>query len=412
MFNWVKVKQVLPGDRVADVALETRNELVKLSAGVKKEGNIGVAVGSRGIANLAIIVREAVRWLKEAGARPFIIPAMGSHGGATAEGQIKVLNSYGISEEEMGCPIHSSMEVEQVGTTPRGLPVFWSKTALEADQVLLINKIKPHMLFSGAVESGLIKMLVIGLGKHRGALALHQSTIEYGTGSELLLEAAAVIKEKASLLGGIGLIENGYDQTAQITALKAGELEEKESLLLQKAREMLPRIPIEYLDLLIVDEMGKDISGAGMDPNVLGRKGANNNPRITRIFVRDLTDVSAGNAIGLGRADFTTSRLVNKINRYATYTNALTAMRPTSASIPIYFDTDREVLDAVLLTLGGKKSELVEAAWIRNTLSLSEFWVSERVAANFEDKNVPLEIISKPYPMQFDDNGNLLHPLP
>jgi len=342
LFNWVRVRQSLPGDRVNDVAGETRSELNKLLPGLKRGGRVGVAVGSRGISNLPVIVRETVQWLKDSGANPFIIPAMGSHGGATAEGQVKVLNSYGVTEEEMGCPVVSSMEVEHLGTTPRGVPVYWSRTALEAGQVLIINKIKPHMQFYGPVESGLTKMLVIGLGKHRGALAAHQATIQHGAGSALLLEAAAVIRERASLLGGLGILENGYDQTARIAAVGAADLEAVEPILLQSARELLPRIPLDYLDLLIVDEMGKDINGAGMDPNVLGRKGEEVvKPKITRVFVRDITAASDGNAIGLGRADFTTSRLVSKINQRATYTNALTAMRPSAASIPVHFDTDR-----------------------------------------------------------------------
>lgn len=411
MFNWVRVRQSLPGDKVDDVAGETRNELIKFLPDLKRGGRVGVAVGSRGISNLPVIVRETVRWLKDSGAHPFIIPAMGSHGGAAAEGQVKVLNSYGVSEEEMGCPIISSMEVELLGSTPRGVPVYWSRTALEADQVLIINKIKPHMQFYGVVESGLAKMLVIGLGKHQGALAAHQATIQHGAGSSLLLEAAAVIRERTSMLGGLGILENGYDQTARITAVSAAELEVTEPMLLQKAREILPRIPLDYLDLLIVDEMGKDINGAGMDPNVLGRKGEEVvKPKITRIFVRDITEASDGNAIGLGRADFTTSRLVNKINRRATYTNALTAMRPSAASIPVYFDTDREVLDAVILTLGGKKPELLEVAWIRNTLSLSEFWVSEEVVKKLQGSASPLDVAGDPEPLRFDPDGNLIKP--
>lgn len=411
MFNWVRVRQTLPGDRVDDVAGETRNELAKLLPDLKRGGRVGVAVGSRGIADLTVIVRETVRWLKDCGANPFIIPAMGSHGGATAEGQVKVLSSYGVTGEEMGCPIDSSMEVEHLGSTPRGLPVYWSRTALEADQVLLINKIKPHMLYCGAVESGLVKMLVIGLGKHQGALSAHQATIRHGTGSHLLLEAAAVIKEKGSLLGGLGIMENGHHRTARITAVRSAELEAIEPVLLQMAREILPRIPLDYLDLLIVDEMGKDINGAGMDPNVLGRKGEEPaKPSITRVFVRDITAASDGNAIGLGRADFTTSRLVGKINRKATYTNALTAMRPSSASIPVYFDTDREVMEAAILTLGGKRPDLLEAAWIKNTLSLSEFWISEEVAKKVQGSGGPLEIAGPPVPLRFGPDGNLVNP--
>ncbi len=410
MFSWFKVRQAVYGGRLPDAARETNQQLAKLLPSLKRGGRVGVAVGSRGIADLAVIVRETVRWIRESGAFPFIIPAMGSHGGATAEGQARLLESYGISEGKMGCPVISSMEVEQIGTTSRGVPVYWSRTALSADQVLLINKVKPHMIFSGPVESGLIKMLVMGLGKHLGALAVHQATVDHGTGSSLLLEAAAVIKKRASLLGGVAVLENGHDQTAQITVVGAADLETVEPLLLERAREMTPRIPLGHLDLLIVDEMGKDISGAGMDPNVLGRKGGEycGGPRIARVFVRDLTAASAGNAIGLGRADFTTTRLVRKINLQATYTNALTAMRPSAAFIPVHFDTDREVLEAVLSTLGGKRPELVEAAWIRNTLSLSEFWVTDRVIE--ANQGAPLEIVGGPRPAEFDGCGNLVRP--
>jgi len=410
--SWIKVKFRGDKTKVGDISQVIRDQLhAKLYQGKLEQGDeVCVAVGSRGIANLDRIVKEVITWLKKEGFKPFIVPAMGSHGGAIAEGQRHVLAEYGITEENMGCPIKSSMEVVQIGETERGNPVYVDKFCSRAQGVIVINRVKPHTLFSGPVESGLMKMLAIGLGKHKGALTVHKGIIKRGTDSTILLETSRVIRDTLNLLFGLAILENSYDETAHLEVVQPKDMEGRESELLQQARRMMPRIPFKYLDLLIIDEIGKDISGSGADPNVVGRKFGSasvSEPEVLRLFIRDLTEKTGGNAIGIGRADFTTTRLANKIDQKSTYANAITSMFPVAAKVPIYFDSDREVLKNALLTMGDVTPQNVKGVWIKNTLRLGEFLITDSLFAE-AGQEITLEITGEEMALRFNSEGNLV----
>ncbi len=409
----VKITQELARIRLFDLegAMVAQLAGFNLAGRVRRGDRVCIGVGSRGIRDIQHIVRLMVGELKKCGADPFVIPAMGSHGGGTAEGQLKVLASYGVTEDYIGCPILSSLEVVELGQTREGIPVYLDQHAAGADHIVVINRIKPHTLFFGPVQSGLLKMLVIGLGKHQGATALHQATIQHGTDSRLLESAARVVLGTGRILCGLAVLENGYDETARVEVVPPGDMVEREAVLLKEAQALLPRLPVEDLDLLIIDEIGKEISGSGMDPNVVGRKWDDpmGIPRILRIFVRDLSPNTYGNATGIGRADFTTTRLVRDMDRHATYTNVLTAMRPEGGKIPVYFDTDREVLTAALATLGDREMATVRIAWIKNTLQLSELLVSLAVVRELGGRP-GINIVGEPFPLNFDQDGNLVRP--
>ena len=335
---------------------------------------------------------------------------MGSHGGATAEGQIKILEHYGITEEAMGAPIKSSMEVVKIGTTPDGVPVQVDKNASGADHIVVANRVKPHTDFKGEIESGLMKMMAIGLGKQKSADHYHNVFIHLGYYHVLTTVAREVIKQ-CPIAFGLALVENQKDETEIIRAIPAGEIEATERELLVTAKELLPRIPFDPIDLLIVDQMGKDISGAGMDQNVIARTVMRfhqvpSNPKITRIFVRDFTPGSDGNATGLGNADFTTKRLVDKIDTHASYMNAITSSCPEAVRIPPYYESDREALETALKTIGDIEPEKARIVRILNTLKLEEMMISESMLPEAEQMD-KVSIIDSPQPMAFDAQGNL-----
>src|SRR3984893_5747024 len=316
----------------------------KILEQVKVGDRIAVAVGSRGITNLQKIVSSTLRALTDAGARPFSVPAMGSHGGASPEGQAHVLSEYGVTEQAMGVRIDTRMDVRHVGTSENGVEVFLSEAAMTADGIVLINRVKPHTDFAGNLGSGILKMIAIGLGKHRGAIVCHAAASRLG--HEAVIRAVSrVALRRAPILCGVAIVEDQKHETTEIQILKPENLEESEGELFAKAQSLMPRLPFDEIDLLIVDFMGKDVSGAGMDPNVIGRSGygysssllpeAESTPRVYRIFVRDLTPATNGNALGIGLADFTTTRAVQQIDRAASYTNSLTALTPSTTKIPI-----------------------------------------------------------------------------
>ena len=336
---------------------------------------------------------------------------MGSHGGGTPEGQAQVLAEYGITPERMGVRIDSRMDARNVGSTPAGSDVFTAEAAMEADGVVLINRIKPHTDFSGSFGSGLMKMCVIGLGKHRGAIAMHAAASRLG--HETCIRAAArVILAKAPILGGLALIEDQNHQTAAMEVVAAADFETREAVLFQKAKELMPKLPFDEIDLLIVDEMGKDISGSGMDTNVIGRSVQGymtslippengERPHIYRIFVRGLTPASDGNAVGVGMADFITTRFAEAIKKSPTYINSLTSLTPYMAKIPIHFDSDRECVERALTSLAlpdGSKARVVRIA---NTLALKRFQVSESCKLD------GLEAMGDWREMTFNQAGNL-----
>jgi hypothetical protein len=310
-----KIHQKISTPKLADVEKEMNSLLDRFSlAGKVKAGErIALTAGSRGIRDKAKVLKVIATRLKALGAKPFIVPCMGSHGGGTAEGQVKMLQHLGITEEFVGAPIVSSMEVKEIGRTNFGTPVMIDKNICEqADKVIVVNRIKPHTDFDHEIESGLNKMIVIGMGKHKGALMAHRLTIKHGF-KTMFAEVLPVIMKSVPFLFGVGIIENQYDQTAFLHLLEPGNFWEGEKPLLKKAKEIMPRLPFKQVDVLLVDEIGKNISGAGLDPNVTGRlffKGSPplKEPQITRIFVRDLTPETEGNAIGIGFADYTTTR--------------------------------------------------------------------------------------------------------
>jgi hypothetical protein len=406
-----RIKQNFPDLAIKDIPNKVREELARTRLKEKVEGrkSVAIAVGSRGINNIALIVKTVVEEVKRYGGQPFIVPAMGSHGGATAEGQREVLESYGVTEEYMGAPIISSMEVVSLGQTPQGVEVFLDKNAYYSDAIIAINRIKLHTDFRGEIESGILKMLAIGLGKHKGAVNLHR----YGAqGLKVNIpEVAKIMISKAPVALGIGVVEDAYDHTAIIQAMEPEEIEEKEKGLLKKQRQLMPSLPLAKIDILVVDQMGKNISGSGMDTNVIGRikiKGIPEpeKPDIHVIVVRDLTEESHGNAAGIGLADLVIRRLVEKIDFDQTYANCITTTFPERGKIPITVDTDELAIKTALLWIGHKGFQEAKVIWIKNTLKLDEMLVS---SASLEElKNQPyIEILEGPIEMKFDTAGNL-----
>ena len=407
-----RIRQTFEGPAVADIPAAVRDELARVDvASVIKPGQtVALTAGSRGVANIATIIKATVDYLKAIGARPFIIPAMGSHGGGTADGQLDVLHHYGIAEANMGAPLRASMEVVQIGETPDGLPVWLDKSASEADHIGVINRVKPHTDFSGAIESGLFKMMTIGLGKYHGAQHYHRANVQYGYEHVIRTVGRTVLKH-ARIAFGLGVIENGYDQTAVIRAVRAPQFEATELELQALSKQLAARLPFDFIHLLIVEEMGKNISGTGMDTKVIGRimniiEPPPKHPHILRIYVRDIHHDSYGNAMGVGLADFVSRRLVNKIDPTATYINGLTGLSPESARIPITFDTDREAVEAALGTIGLVKPEEARIVRIQNTLLLEELDVSEALLSEVKQRDT-LEILWGPKPLMFDSTGGL-----
>ena len=333
--------------------------------------------------------------------RPFIVPAMGSHGGATAPGQRDLLKTMGISEETVGVPVVSSMEVVTLGEMEGGGPVYFDSKALHSRGIVVINRIKPHTAFKGEIESGLMKMLCVGLGKHRGAEVMHRYGLRDG-----IPRAARIILKKAPVLLGIAILENSLDETMEIKAALPQQFEQIDRTLLSRSKDLIPKLPFDPIDVLIVEQMGKNISGIGMDTNVIGlwrRIGGERKPDIGCLIVLDLSSESEGNAMGVGLADLTTRRLAEKIDYAKTYTNALTAGFWTGAKIPIVLDSDKEAIDTGLRWFKGKEATIVR---IKNTRELEELAISESLLGNVGGKRI--ETMGKPQTLSFDSLGNLI----
>jgi hypothetical protein len=408
-----RIRQRVDPPVVADVAAAVTAEIraLNLVGRLQPGARVAVTGGSRGVANIATILKATCDCLREMGAKPFIVPAMGSHGGATAEGQLKVLARYGVTPESMGVPILSSMETVEIGRMPWGFPVLVDKNAYEADHIVLVNRVKPHTNFRAHVESGLMKMLVIGLGKHQGAIMAHRAAVDVGL-PKAIPEVARFSLGKLPILFGVAALENVRHQTARVKALLPEVLEQTEAELLKEAWTLLGRIPFDFLHLLIVDELGKEISGTGMDPNVIGRMYFSPNqepksPRYIRILVRDLTEKTAGNAVGMGLADFSTRRLANKINFHYTYTNALTGLSPMRSKTPIIFETDKDAIQGALKTIGLTEPPDAKVARIKNTLDLEYLYASDALLPEIQERT-DLEIVSGPHPFEFTDQGDLV----
>ena len=406
----LRVRQHFEAPRVDDVAAAVRGELERIGirGRIAPGRTVAITAGSRGIADVVTVLRTLVAVLREIGARPFIVPAMGSHGGATAAGQVKILEGLGLTEAATGAPIRASMETVQLGTTADGIPLHFDRTAHDADHVAIVGRVKPHTNFSGEIESGLLKMATIGLGKHLGAAVYHRAIVDRSF-DHVASTAGRLVIERGRIAFGLALVENGYDQTALVEAVPPGSFEEREKALLVLAKRWLPRLPVHRPDLLIVDEMGKNISGSGMDTNVIGRKPhgiVERDPEVKRLFVRDLTPETAGNAYGIGLADFTTSRLVRAMDRGTTALNCLTAAHPAAAAIPIHFDSDRAAIDAALSTIGLVPPERARIVRIRNTLALAELDVAESCRAELLDRG-DVELLGPAREVAFDAAGNL-----
>ena len=409
----LRVKQKFEAPTLEDIPAAVRAEVQSLALDSKVTAgeSVAISVGSRGIANIALIIKSLVEELKALGLEPFLVPAMGSHGGGVAEAQQAIIEGYGVTEEYTGAPIKASMETVQVGETEDGVPVFFDKYAYEADHVAVVGRIKPHTDFVGEIESGLHKMMLIGLGKHKGAALYHQAIVHYSF-DRIIRSVGQTVIDKCGVLLGLGLVENQYDKTALIKGVGAEELVEREKELLILAKKWMPRLPFETVDLLIVDEIGKNISGAGMDTNVVGRKFHDNHaaekeyPKVTRILVRGLTEETHGNASGIGTAEYAHKRAIEEMDREITYINCMTGNHPSGAHIPLYFDTDRICIDRALETVGLVEPENAKVLRIHNTLELAEVLVSEAYLPEVEKRD-DLEVIGEAEDMPFDANGDL-----
>lgn len=409
----LNVHQKFPDRRVADISSTVQKELAGSGFGenLKPGARIAIGVGSRGIANLASIVRAVVDYWKSRDFSPFLFPAMGSHGAATAEGQADVLAHYGIVESTMGCPVISSLDVVPLGSTPDGIEAFMDKNAYDSDGVFLIGRVKWHTDFAGKIESGLFKMMAIGLGKFAGAQRYH--TFAYKLGLEHVIRSVGrQVLKSGKILGGMAILEDANHNTAQLTAVPVNQMEQKEEELLALVKTWMGRIPVKEVDILIIDEIGKTYSGAGMDTKVVNRSvnGLYNPwdtaPVIHRIFLRGLSDKSYGNGVGLGMADVIHDRLLQVIDWTPTQINSLTASTPAAIRTPVHFPSDKMCLEKFWPTVGKFKQEEVTIAWIANSMELANLRLSENLR-NEIAANPLLEVEGVAEPLDFDESGNL-----
>jgi nucleoside-triphosphatase THEP1 len=410
----IRIRQTFDPRKIDDIGTEVKTgmQTLQLESKTTPGQTVAVACSSRGIANYSTIVKEVVSTLRTMGLEPFIIPAMGSHGAATAEGQQRVLAHLGVTEASSGAPVRSSLEVIQIGETGQGIPVYLDKQAAEADHIVLINRIKKHTEFVHKFESGLMKMMAIGLGKQAGAAMYHQAMLTHGY-ANVIGSIARKVMQKASILFGVGIVENGYGQTAKIGMCSRDKIEQQEIALLKLANEMTPTLPFDEADIIIIDEMGKEISGMGFDTKVVGRIGLPlitqdpEFPKIKRIMVCDLTEGSEGNAVGVGNADVITQRLFKKIDQEALDMNTITGACPESGKIPLTLKNDREALDVSIRCVGLIPLEKLKIIRIKNTSCLNEIDVSEAYKIEIE-QHAELEVIKEKHALVFDDEGNLL----
>ncbi len=380
MLRLARGRQAFPSEHIADVTSRVREEIARCNPAIGKGDPIAIAVGSRGIARLQEVVRATVAAVRERGGEPFVIPAMGSHGGATAEGQREVLASYGISEAEVGAPVRSSMEVVELPRGDAPCRVFMDRLASEARGTILVNRVKLHTDYHAEHESGLVKMAVIGLGKHAQALEVHR----HGTRGlrEFIPQVARRVLADGNILLGVGLVENAAHDLAEVRAARPRELFDTDRALLALARALMPRLPAEDIDILIVDELGKDVSGTGLDTNIIGRiyiKGdpEPESPRIKAIVVCDLTESSHGNALGMGLADVITRRLYEKVDLASVAQNVITSTFLERGKMPLVAPTDREAYEWAIRACGPVETEDLRVLRIRSTLAIGEFWASE-----------------------------------
>jgi hypothetical protein len=412
MPRMANVRQKFQTVRVESVTRTVAEQFQRpeVRAKVKPGQTIAVGCGSRGVANIAEAAKAVVAELKALGAKPFIFPAMGSHGAATAEGQKQVLEGYGITEAHVGCPIRATMDTVELGAIGEGTPVYMDKFASEADGVVLINRVKPHTNFRAPIESGIVKMMTIGMGKIRGATTMHFHGMDnFG---EVLPQAAKLIMAKKNILFGVGMVENAHDETALVEVMPSEQIFAREPVLQAKAKEMMARIYFDDIDVLIIDEMGKNISGSGFDPNITGRnnrfvKEWQPTPRIQKIVVLGLTEETHGNATGLGLADVITMRLFKQMDVNPTYANVITSAYLDGASIPIIMNTEHDAIALAVKTLVRVKPSDARIVRIRNTLELTHIQVSEPLLDAARQNPHQFEIVGAPAPLKFDGEGKV-----
>lgn len=406
----------LPRIALVEQRIDTPDALPDIGEGVREalrqvklpSGSVAIGVGSRGVGGIGPVVTALVGSLKEAGAEPFVVPAMGSHGASTAEGQARVLEHLGVGEKEIGCPVRATMKSILLGETPSGVEVFMDRNAYEADAVIVVNRVKPHTAFRATVESGPTKMLAIGLGKQKGAHSVHAAGWE--NIHRTIPEAARVAVESGKVAFGLAVLENAWEKPYKVVAIPARELEESEAPLLEEAKQNLLRLPFDEIDVLVVDEIGKNISGDGADPNVTGRYPtpyATGGPEVQRIVFLDLTEETGGNANGVGLADVVTERLASKMDRPVTYLNALTSTTPEPVKLPMVMPTDRLAIAAALEMCAGISPGGARLVRIQNTLKLRRIHVSEALLSEVE-KDERLRVVEEPVPIRFDAGGSLL----
>jgi Lactate racemase N-terminal domain len=416
--KFFRVRQKFPRPIVEDLSDAVRKAVdrSKLRDRVKRGQTVAITAGSRGIANIAIILKLIVAEVKRLGGVPFLVPAMGSHGGGTAEGQVGVLASLDVTPEFVGCEIRASMETQIICEAAEGFPVHFDAQSLLADHVIVVNRIKPHTRFFGSVESGLMKMMLIGLGKHQGALVYHRVIQNY-TFDHIVRSVAREVIARCRIAAGIGILENGYEETADIVGIAPDNISTEEPGLLRRVQSLLPRLPFDHAELLIIDAIGKDISGSGMDTNVVGRKNndsaaqGDETPKIHHVYVRGLTKTTHGNAAGIGVAEMCHRRVIEQMDVTKTRINCITASHIAGAAVPVDFANDRDAIQAAIGMGGWGASSQYSAMWIPNTLYLEEvecsevFWREAHERAS--DLNGSLEIMEEPRSLEFDSNGDL-----
>jgi uncharacterized protein (DUF362 family) len=401
-----KVRQTFNQDVLEDLEGVLRGGLEETCAPISPGARIAITCGSRGIDQYAAIIKTVVRYVKDKGGNPFLVPAMGSHGGATAAGQEEVLRRYGITEESVGAPVVSSMEVVQIGTTNKGLPVYIDKNAYEADGIILVNRVKPHTSFRGKYESGLVKMLAIGLAKQKGAEMTH--FLRFENMAENIVAVGTIGLETLNILCGVCTIENGYNHVAELHVLRRDEILDKEPGYLQAAWKRMPRIALDTIDVLVVSEIGKEISGCGMDTNIIGRyhtRAASGGPETIKLGVLNVTEKSEGNANGMGLADFMPRHMYDAVDFEASYINTLTSTEPNSTRIPMVLANDKEVFQACIKLCGQVDPANIRMVIIRSTKYLDEVYMSK---AAVEAAVMPVEPMSGYQDVPFDEDGNLV----
>ena len=406
--KWRRIAQTFDAPRVESIPDAVAREMRKLDSRIRPGMSVAVGVGSRGVARIAEIVRAVVAELKRRGARPFIVPAMGSHGGATPQGQLEVLSGYGVTPEALDIPFDASMETSLLGTTATGMPLYWSNAALRADAVFPINRVKPHTDFHGEVESGLSKMLAIGFGKQKGAATVHLRGFD--TFHEVVPEAARVVLEKVNVLGGVATVENALEDVAHLEVVPGDRIATREPQLVRMSRSLMGRIPFDRLDVLVVDHLGKDISGMGMDPNVTGRYAVRHitdprNPK--KLAVLRLTELTHGNACGLGVADVTTRAVIENIDYQKYWTNVVASTELTNGKTPIWVPDDRSAIALAIATCPRVERLAPRLVRIESTLHLRELWVSEALWQSDGRGQSCLRALGEPSEMAFGPDGNL-----